>query len=99
MTNQSSRKVCFTALAILFLNGVSGFVNRLPCVSSPLRLSASVQDAEVIKKEKKYIVVTGGVISGIGKGRHLLLSLMDFAKTNVNMEQVAINTRKRIRKS
>ena len=98
MTNQSSIKVCFTALAILFLNGISGFVNRLPCVSSPLRLFASVQDAEVIKKEKKYIVVTGGVISGIGKGRHLLLSLMDFAKTNVNMEQTAKITSKRIRK-
>lgn len=76
MTNHSSMKVCFAAAAIVFLKGASGFVKNIPCASSPLRLLSNVNDVEVIKKEKKYIVVTGGVISGIGKGRQLLINFI-----------------------
>ena len=95
MTNQSSIKVCFAALAFLFFSAVSGFVNRVPCVSSPLRLFGSVQDAEVIRREKKYIVVTGGVISGIGKGRQLLLSSIDFNLRKVSRKESEKSDKKR----
>ena len=96
MTNQSSINVCFAALAFLFFSAVSGFVNRVPCVSSPLRLFGSVQDVEVIRREKKYIVVTGGVISGIGKGRQLLLSSIDFDIMIVVLEQLVESLKKSV---
>ena len=72
MVNSSSMKLCVLLVAAILLNNALGFV------TSPLRairgnifsnkVSIHEEDAEVVKKEKKYIVVTGGVISGIGKG-------------------------------
>jgi CTP synthase len=50
------------------LNNADGFINRFAHMSNNLKASMHLDDRVIARKEKKYIVVTGGVISGIGKG-------------------------------
>jgi CTP synthase len=59
--------ICVIAWATL-LNNADGFVNRFSPMSNNVKVSMQLDDGVVVRKEKKYIVVTGGVISGIGKG-------------------------------
>jgi CTP synthase len=59
--------ICVIAWAAL-LNNADGFVNRFSPMSNNVKVSMQLDDGVVVRKEKKYIVVTGGVISGIGKG-------------------------------
>lgn len=61
-------------LSVILLSTVLGFKqHRIPTANRYLTattaVSTHVEEVEV-RKEKKYIVVTGGVISGIGKGRN-----------------------------
>ena len=57
----------FTAMILKY---ATGYVIRTPFVSTSFRALSHVdgRSSDVVRKEKKYIVVTGGVISGIGKG-------------------------------
>ena len=56
---------------VMFVKFAAGYLNRLQCSPRNIALYTQLADATTVvaRKEKKYIVVTGGVISGIGKGQ------------------------------
>lgn len=59
--------------AVTCINSATGFFKSIPSSGKPHRSETHLKDVstEMTRKEKKYIVVTGGVISGIGKGVHI----------------------------
>ena len=56
---------------VMFVKFAAGYLNRVSCTARNIASCTQLADttAVVARKEKKYIVVTGGVISGIGKGQ------------------------------
>lgn len=56
---------------VMFVKFAAGYLNRVSCTARNIASCTQLADstAVVARKEKKYIVVTGGVISGIGKGK------------------------------
>lgn len=57
-------------ITAMILKCATGYLSRTPFLSASFRSLSHVdgRNSDVVRKEKKYIVVTGGVISGIGKG-------------------------------
>lgn len=60
-----------TLFLVMFVKFAASYLNRLPCSAKNVVSCTQLADTTTVvaRKEKKYIVVTGGVISGIGKGQ------------------------------
>jgi hypothetical protein len=72
------------------LKSSSNFKSYLRSLKLSLKSSLKAEDG-IVRKEKKYIVVTGGVISGIGKGVTassigVILKMMNLRPTAIKID-------------
>lgn len=67
MVNSFPMIATFTAM---ILKCATAYMSRAPFAATSFRAFSQFdgRSSDVVRKEKKFIVVTGGVISGIGKG-------------------------------